>query len=179
MKYVTTEKVAFFSFIFLLMITMVSIKIGNSLTGNNSFTIIVNPYIVGIVAYTEPDPANWFDRVKIYGWSIWPNGDPFNETIEVYYKNIMLCKNHTQPEGYFECYFMVNGNFTIGDHILTLYAINETTQKVLGTEDITFRLYPHFGERPKNDIIVMEIPSITQDINGKIKKVLVKIFFGY
>ena len=178
MKYTGDSRIGFSLFVFLFVLVTI-VKIADSLTGNNSFTIVVNPYIVGIKAYTEPDPANWFDKIKVYGWSVWPDGDPFNETIEIYYNNIMLCKNRTQPEGYFECYFIANKNFTIGDHVLTVYAVNESTQKVLGTEDITFRLYPHFGEKPKNDVIVVEVPSIAQDINGKIKKVLVRIFFGY
>lgn len=174
-----STKILYIAVLILIFVIAIVSKSVLSLTGSNSFTIVVNPYIVGIDAKIEPNPANWFDRVKVSGWSVWPNGDPFNQTIEVYYNELLLCRNQSKPEGYFECYFTADENFTLGEHIVTIYAVNSTTGKVLGAKDILFKLYPHFGKKPKNNIVVIDVPSITQDIDGKIKKVIVKIFFGY
>ena len=90
----------------IVLIFLFLLPIAFGILGKESFTIIINPDIVGIEAKIIPNPANWYDKIKIEGYAIPASGEIYTQKIEVWYENSTLCENYTDTLGYFECYFM-------------------------------------------------------------------------
>ena len=161
--------------VFILLILLIPLAF--SIKGKETFSIIINPDIVGIDVRITPNPADWFDKIMVSGYAIPASGEIYTQKIEVLYQDELLCENYTDTIGYFECYFI--SDFPIGNYNLTIRAIRNDTGGVSGEKNVLFKVHPHLGKIPQGNIVSIEIPTIIQDINGKIKRVMVTVYFGY
>jgi len=116
----------------------------------------------------------WNDSIYAFGNAKYSTGSPIQGEVYLKIDNKKFSCGTTDENGDWNCTF--NAPIEIGEYEVEVNVTNSTGYSFLNST--LFKVSPFYGKKAlrKSNKIVLEIPTLLQDMSGKITKVLLKLY---